>query len=373
MHNIILKAKKNKQFINHNDLSPSSIYLPIKLKLFEMREMKAAVFLGQENIKVMDIEEPEIGPNDVLIKTHYCGICGSDVEAYITGNYPEEIVIGHEISGEVKDFGENVEGFSKGQHVTVNSALPCGRCKYCFSGKPSLCEDLQLMGITLNGGCAELMVAPQRIVYKIPKEIDPLHAILAEPLSIVLHAIRISSFKPNDKVLVQGAGPIGLLTINVLKESGAELIIVSEPSEERRKIAEKVGADYTINPLEQNLSIEIEYLTDGEDVDMIFDAAGVPQTLAANFTLVKKGGEIIVIGITEKETMADFFTVVLNELTIKGSYLGYNEFPTAISMLRKGKIKAKEIITKIYPLEKVEEAFKELLHMPKEGKIAIKI
>jgi len=336
--------------------------------------LKAAVFMGLEDIRVADVPKPEPKAGEVLIKVAYCGICGSDVAAYRTGNYVEGLVIGHEFSGYIEEVGEGVEGFKPGDRVTGNGAVPCGCCKYCLTGKPSQCEDLQMTGVTFNGAMAEYIVMPAKVVYKLPDSLSMLHATLVDTLADVLHAYMISSLKAGDTVLVQGAGPIGACTVEVAELAGASKIIVSEPSPGRRRIAEELGAHVTVDPTSENLGAIVERETGGEGVDIVFDAAGVPASLSSNFTLVKKGGEIVVIGICEEPFEADFFTLVLNQLTVKGSYLGYNEYPLAIKLLAEGEIDADKIITSVIPLEDVvERGFKRLVKPTDECKIVVEL
>ncbi len=336
--------------------------------------LKAAVFMGSGDIRVLDLDKPDFGPKDVLIRVSYCGICGSDVTAYKTGNYVEGMIIGHELSGVVEDVGDDVDHLVPGDRVVVNSAIPCGHCKYCLRGRPSQCENLELIGITREGGMAEYLSVPGWIVYRIPDNLSLIHATLVEPLSNVLHAFKISSFKVGDTALIQGAGPIGVLLLEVLKMAGASKIIVSEISEGRRKLAEELGADVVVNPLKENLPLIVERETGGEGVDIVFDAAGVPETLKSNFTLARKAGEIVIIGITEEPAEADFFTTVLNELTIRGSYLGFNEFQEAIRLVSEGRIHADEIITSIIELDEVvEKGFKKLVKPIKDCKIVVKL
>ncbi|MEM3832421.1 MAG: alcohol dehydrogenase catalytic domain-containing protein [Thermoprotei archaeon] len=336
--------------------------------------MKAAIFYGKEDIRIEDVEIPEIESNEVLIKVAYCGICGSDVTAFKTGNYVSGLIIGHEFSGIVEEVGVDVKRFRKGDRVTANGYIPCGRCKYCLSGKPSLCDDLQMTGITINGALAEYVKLPEHIVYKLPDQLSLLHATLVDPLSNVLHAVNLSGFKPGNSILIQGAGPIGLVTLEVLKRSGAGEIFITEISEKRKILAMELGADTVIDPTKENLPAIIEKETKGEGVDIVFDTTGAPSTLEANFTLVKKGGEIIVIGITEEPVMSDFFTLVVNELTIKGSYGGFNEYPKAIEWLANNHITANKIITSIISLEDLlEKGFKVLIGPAKEGKVVVKL
>jgi len=330
--------------------------------------------MGKEDVQVLNVPKPSIFADEVLIKVAYCGICGSDISAYKTGNYIVGLTIGHEFSGTIEKVGSKVEDLEAGDKVTGNGVIPCGKCSFCMSGKPSLCESMEMPGVTLNGAFAEYIKLPARIIYKLPEELSLLDATLVDPLACVLHSIKLSSFKPLDSVLIQGAGPLGVLTLETLKKSGAGKIMVTEVSDGRKKLAQDLGAYLVIDPREENLPAVIERQTDGLGVDVVFDTAGVPETLSENFTLVRKGGEIMVVGITEEPTPSDFFTVVLNEITIRGAYCGFNEYPLAIEMLSKGLISTRKIITSIIKLEEIDEkGFKSLTNPINDCKIVVNL
>ena len=337
--------------------------------------MKAAFFYGAGDIRVEETEVPEIDDDEVLIKVSYCGICGSDITAFKTGNYVPGIIIGHEFSGIVIKKGKNVNNVNEGDKVVGLSLIPCGKCEYCLSGKPNLCKNALMTGITINGAFAEYVKLPKDAVLKIDNKLNAIEATLVEPLAIVLHAINISSFKPGKSILIQGAGPIGLLTLGMMKISGASKIFLSEISDKRIEVARNLSSDvYFINPSKNNIFSFIEKETDGEGVDIIFDTTGSPTAIKSNYTLVKRGGEIVILGIPELPVESDIFTLVMNEITIKGSFEGVNEFKDAIDFISQRKVNFSSIITSIIPIEKiVEEGFKKLLEMPKEGKIVIKI
>ncbi|MEM2199436.1 MAG: alcohol dehydrogenase catalytic domain-containing protein [Thermoplasmata archaeon] len=337
--------------------------------------MKAAFFYGAGDIRVEETEVPEIDDDEVLIKVSYCGICGSDITAFKTGNYVPGIIIGHEFSGIVIKKGKNVNNVNEGDKVVGLSLIPCGKCEYCLSGKPNLCKNALMTGITINGAFAEYVKLPKDAVLKIDNKLNAIEATLVEPLAIVLHAINISSFKPGKSILIQGAGPIGLLTLGMMKISGASKIFLSEISDKRIEVARNLSSDvYFINPSKSNIFSFIEKETDGEGVDIIFDTTGSPTAIKSNYTLVKRGGEIVILGIPELPVESDIFTLVMDEITIKGSFEGVNEFKDAIDFISQRKVNFSSIITSIIPIEKiVEDGFKKLLEMPKEGKIVIKI
>lgn len=314
--------------------------------------MRAAVFMGREEVVLQDRPVPRVGPRDVLIEVRDCGICGSDLTAYRTGNYEPGIVIGHEFSGVVKEAGDEVDSVSRGEPVVGNAIIPCGRCRYCRQDRPSLCEDLEMTGITIDGAFADYVLLPEDVVYQIPQGLSFKSAAMVDPLATVLRGLRLSSLKAGDFALVQGAGPIGLLTLQAAKAAGATEVWVTEVNDARLQAASQLGAVEAINPLE--VSIEILLERRGiEGPDVIFDCTGSPETLALDPTLVRKGGEIVLLGICEEPVEADFFTPVLNELTIRGSYCGFDEYPMALRMLSEGRIETDLLITSLIHLEDI--------------------
>lgn len=330
--------------------------------------------MGAKNIQVMDMPKPEINPDEVLIKVKYCGICGSDVAAYKTGAYVPGLIIGHEFSGEIVEKGSQVYNLEVGDRVTANGVNPCGCCYYCQHNNPSLCENLQMPGVSINGAFAEYVALPAKIVYKLPDNISDQEAALIDPFANALHGVRRSNFKPGDKTLILGCGPIGIFTIISLKIAGATEIYASEISDVRRSLASKMGATATINPKEENIFTRMEELTQ-RGPDIIFECAGVPQTLKDAVTLVRPGGQIVVISIQEHPVEFDFMTLTMNELSIIGTYAGYEEYPIAIKYLEMGLVDVKPLITRIIPLEKiVKEGFERLVQPNiKDMKILVKI
>ncbi len=314
--------------------------------------MRAAVFMGKEHIVVEERPVPECGPEDVLIGVRDCGICGSDLAAYKTGNYEPGVVIGHEFSGVVEEVGRAVTSVVPGDKVVGNGVLACGRCSYCRKGRPSLCDELEMTGVTIDGAFADYIKLPEGVVYRMPGSLTFRQATMVDPLANVLRGVSLSSLKDGDSVLIQGAGPIGLLTLQAVHDAGAVKVWVTEVNPARLKMAERLGADAAINPLDTSVEVFLER-EGGEGPDLVFDCSGVPQTLAVDPTLVRKAGEIVVLGVCEESVEADFFTVVLNELTIKGSYCGYNEYPSALQALAEGRVDADPLISSIIALEDI--------------------
>ena len=335
--------------------------------------MKAAVFYGIEDIKIEDIDIPSLLNNDVLLKPYYCGICGSDLGAWNYGMYAPGVVIGHEFSAEVVDMGPKVTEWKKGDRVVANSVIPCKKCEFCNEGKYNLCNDMDMPGISMNGGLAERVVMPSDALVPIPESVSAQDAALAEPLSVVLHGVSKVHLTPGQTVLTAGAGTIGLLAAQVARISGASFVAVSEINPFRLELAQKMGF-YGINPLESNTSVEFEKVA-GNLPDCVIECTGVAQAASETFSLVKKGGTVLVLGLSEEVVEADFMTALLNELKYQWSYLGYSELPLALTLIAQKLVDTHSLITDVITLDEiVEKGFKELVSPTSENvKILVKI
>lgn len=320
--------------------------------------MKAAVFYGREDIRVEEVPDPIPLEDEVLLRVRYCGICGSDLSAWKYGMYASGVVLGHEFSAEVEATGAGVTEWSEGDRVVANSIIPCRKCAFCNEGNHSLCNDMRMPGISVNGGLAELVALPADTLLRIPPSVTWRDAALAEPLAVVLHGVRKIHLNPADIVLVLGAGPIGLLAGQVARLSGASFVAVSEVNPLRLHLAETLGF-YPINPRETNVSVEVEREA-GSLPDCVVECTGQAQAAAETFSLVKKGGTVLVLGVTEEIVEADFMTALLNELTYVFAYCGYTELPQAVNLIARGAVDTETLITKEIPLEEVVDGFREL-------------
>jgi len=337
--------------------------------------MKAAVYEGSHEIHVKDVPEPSVGPTDVLVRPRYVGICGTDLSAWEYGMYESGLILGHEFSGDVVEVGKDVKAWRKGDRVVPNSLLPCGKCSFCRTQRYSICDDMQMIGISMNGGLAELVALPQDVLHRLPKGMDYKKGALVEPLSIVLHGFNRINFLSGGSVLVMGTGPIGVLAVYIARLRGASVVYASEVRSRRLEMARAAGADQVVNPMKESLPLRIESLTDGQGTDVVVECTGAPGPTSESFQLVKRGGTVLVLGISEEPVEVDFMRSVLNELSIRFSYLGYAEFPEAIRLLAEGIIDPSSMITKVIPLDRiVEDGFEALAHPDNQDvKVLVKI
>ncbi|UCH03703.1 MAG: alcohol dehydrogenase catalytic domain-containing protein [Candidatus Thorarchaeota archaeon] len=333
--------------------------------------MRAAVYGGAQDIQVKEIPEPILGPRDVLVRPKYVGICGTDLSAWEYGMYEGGLVLGHEFTGEIVDVGNEVTEWRVGDRVVPNSLIPCGVCSYCTSHRHSLCEDMQMVGISMNGGLADLVGLPETTLHTLPETVDFKAGVFVEPLAVAIRGFHRVDFGEGMDVLVLGTGPIGLLSIQYAKIKGASKVYASEIQEARLQAARNVGADMVINPQNESLSLRLENYTAAAGVDLVVECTGKPQPTAESFSVVKRGGSILILGISEEPVEVDFMTGVLNELTVHFSYLGYAEFPEAIELLADKQIQTEQLITRVIPLERVVEDGFEALTRPDSSDVKV--
>lgn len=306
-----------------------------------------------------DLPKPEINPDEVLIKVKKCGICGSDIGSYLTGAMEsQQIILGHEFSGEIVELGEKVKKLKVGDRVTANPNVPCLDCYYCNHGLENMCI-FYTIGVTHDGALSEFVKVRADRIHKLPDSVSFEEAALVEPLSNGVQAVRMSGLRVGDNAAVFGAGPIGLVTILALKAAGASYIYVIEPIEAKQKMALELGADEVFDPKRWSKIIK---LTNKIGPDYVFDCVGIPETIMTSMQLVKMGGTIIIIGMhPETFEMKGFLQFMTKNLTMKGMYLVDQEsFSTAIRLIEQKKVDVLPLITKQITLDAVPEEIENL-------------
>lgn len=326
--------------------------------------MKAAVFKEKGVLKVEDVPEPEIGPRDVLLQVTHCAICGSDLHRYMYGMLKPGVIMGHEFSGKIVDKGKEVQAFQIGDRVTRGVTRSSGKinpAKDVFS-LPSRYSAKELGFSSLRPGAyAECMAVNAETVMKIPDFVTNLEASLTEPLTVALHAVRLSKIRLGDKVLVLGAGPIGLLAQQCASASGAMRIYVSEINAARRNIASKLGAYEVFDPNKVNLVEEIVRDTE-VGVDLAFECAGANPTLQNALEAVRVSGRVIVISLAWEPVYCLPVDWVGREIEMKTSYGTLpHEWLIAVWLLESKKVQVKPMISEVIPLRDIQKAFQELL------------
>jgi threonine dehydrogenase-like Zn-dependent dehydrogenase len=327
--------------------------------------VRVPVLKGPRKIEWKDKPKPGVGPAEILVKVEYCGICGSDAHGYDEGKViPAGTVLGHEFSGVVAETGKTVQSFKPGDAVVVK---PFADPEETTAGsqKPILTIEQLLetaIGISpkQDGAFAEYVSIPYPDVmaFHLPRNVSFTEGALAEPLAVSLHGVRLSRLKPGARAVVIGGGMIGLGVIQFLRLGGAGRIVVLEVSSEKGRIAEKLGADAVLNPLAApgNTKEEVLNLTDGIGADMVFECSGAPSALQNSVGYVRRGGQVIVVGLHGTEVPFDFFWMLHWEVEMKGSMAyHYDEFKYVVEFLEKGRLHTEPLITDTIRLDELEE------------------
>lgn len=322
--------------------------------------MNAIVF---EKLGVFKYEKrpiPMIQNNDeILIKILAASICGTDV--HILENPPgvianTGIILGHECVGEVVAMGEQVKGYTIGDHLILDNNIPCGICPECQSGHSNLCGNRASMGVHIDGVFAQYAVAPESMTVKISRDIPVEAAIFAEPLNCVMGAVKKLKVMPGDTVLILGGGPIGQYFTAMMKLAGAGKVLVSEISDFREQFATMNGANRVINPLKENLLEEVLKETNGIGADTVIDAVGI--LLPDAIRTVKTGGEILLFGMNATARLEiNQNDIVARGLTIYGNFIGLNTLRNVANVLENNLVNFENMITHKLPLSKFEEGF----------------
>jgi threonine dehydrogenase-like Zn-dependent dehydrogenase len=299
--------------------------------------MAAAVYQSPGVVTVEERPVPRPGADQVVVRVHSCGICGSDIHQLRDGwGLPKGVVAGHEWSGTIAAVGDGVTEWSVGEVVVGGSSPKCGTCRRCLEGKPSQCENRHSMTSEhTDGAFAEFIVARAAGVLRLPEGLAPRHAALAEPLSVAMHGITRAGVKPDDSVMVFGAGPIGALSIAALVARGIGDITVVEPNEGRRALAAKLGAKEVVDPSELEVypSWEPERQSP-RAAHVVLECSGHRAAIESAFSQVKRGGILVMVGAGIDHPTFDINRMILNEITVTGSFVyDLGGFERALALL----------------------------------------
>lgn len=326
--------------------------------------MKSAVFLGKQNIQVMERELPELGSDEVLIKVMACGVCGSDVHIYdgdqgSTSTTPP-LVQGHEFSGVVVEVGNNVTSCKKGDRVCVDPADNCNECYYCASGMMHHCEHMGAIGTNIDGGFSQYCKVPGRLIHHLADDVTFIEGAMAEPLACCINGADRSNIKVGDNVVVYGGGMIGLLLLQLAKRKGAANVVLVEPVEEKRKMAEKLGAVFTINPVQENVKAAL--LSHGlNHIQVVIETCGRKNTSEEAIDIADRGGTVILFAVTKVDSKIDLMTYELfqKELTIKGSYCSPYAMGRAVELINSHSIDVTTMLAGTKSLEGLTEILRD--------------
>ncbi len=325
--------------------------------------MKAALLFGTEKIEIREVPRPSPREGEVLIRVREVGICGSDFSKYQGHNGGILPVIpGHEAVGEIAALGSGVDDICIGERVALQPSLACGTCSACLSGWDNMCPNKIRLGVDRDGAFAEYVTAPRKFVWNLPDDLSFNDAVLTEPLAVVVHGTKKLPPMAGDRVLVYGAGTMGLLFLQMASLAGAHMTALNT-SKPRLEVARQFGAD-TFSSWER---LEAE---SPRGFTAVYETTGHPVALPQIVRWCAPGGRILLVGLSALESSVPTAAITRKELLIQGTIVYRNEFPEAIKLLQSGRIRTDLFITNRYPLEKLPEVLAEF-RSPKRVKDVI--
>ena len=342
--------------------------------------MKAVILHGPENYpnnyEVTDIPRPVCGPDDLVIKMRAAALCGTDKRIFTgakTKGIRPDSVVGHEICGEITEIGQNVTGYTVGEKVAIANVIPCGLCPACLSGHENACMERKAIGYEFNGGFEEYIRIPDVCiksgnVVKLPENVSFDAGALIEPLACCIRGLKNTGTGFGDTVLIIGAGPIGLMHLELSLLAGAKKVFVSEPDASKREIAAKLGASLVIDPGHEDLEKIIMEATDNEGVDRIVMAIGVNALVNTAFKLAKRGGTVCLFAGFPKGKMSEIDPSVIhyNEIRVTGSTAYQRiDYLQAADMVIEKKIDLDAIVSHRFSLDEFRKALD--IHMAGTG------
>ena len=331
--------------------------------------MKAVIVDRPRSLRVADVPKPQISrPDDVLVRISCGGICGSDVGIYTGANtivtYPR--IIGHEFGGIVEAVGSAVEALKPGDAVAVDPVISCGRCRACRSGRPNVCAGVEVRGVHRDGGFAEYAVAPEASAHRIDLDRVPPEAVaLVEPYSIGVEVAHRGRVGAGDRVLVLGAGPIGLTVMQVAKLKGAG-VMIADLMDRRLARAARLGAEVTVNVARDDVARAVADFTEGEGASVVVDCACTPDTFRQALELAGAAGRVVSLGLVARPSAIASMQIVKKGLDVLGSRLNNRRFPEVIDLFERGCIDPTAILSAVLPCDCAEAAIQQILQHPEE-------
>ncbi len=339
--------------------------------------MQAALVTGKKEISLVEFDEPSSSDNHTVVAISYCGICGTDLHAFLSGEPYNPAICGHEWVGHVAAPSLQKNNFKEGDRVAIGVASACGSCSACLKGDGAHCES-SFAGATgrgpnapKHGGFAPAIAFPTDRLYHVPKELTDEQAGILEPATVAVHAMRRTEIRLGDTVVVIGAGPIGLLVAQCARLSGAGKLVVIEPEAGRRKLATQLGADITIDPTEEGHQDAIRDAL-GSGADVVFECAGIPATIQQAIEMSRRGGQVSLVGVANSLATINPALWMVQEIKLVSSiaYL-HEDFEITKGLVADGRIDLETLHTSTVGLNEIQDAFDRLSSHPNEVKILV--
>lgn len=328
--------------------------------------MKVVQIEQPGKIEIVEKPIPQAQKGEALLKIKYCGICGSDMQTF-TGNQPFASyprIPGHEFSAEIVEIEENDRGLEKGMLVTANPYFNCKTCYSCQRGRFNCCESNETMGVQRDGAFSEYITMPIERIYQ-GKGLEAKTLAMIEPFTIGYHAANRGQIQAGDRVLVLGAGPIGLFAMLSAKLKGAQ-VWIADFNEKRLAYAKSLGAEDGINLGQEDLLERLEQISPGQGMDVVMEAVGIPESFLNAINAVAFGGKIILIGNGTREVTFNQSLLIKKEVDLYGSRNSLNVFEDLIDYIQQGQVEIDSMVSNVYKFEDSIQAFEDIKNNPND-------
>jgi len=322
--------------------------------------MKAALTLSKFDISIQEVSVPEPDENQLLIEVKACGVCGTDHHIFsgqTRGNYP--VVMGHEMSGVIRKTGAKTHDFKPDDRVAVDPNVFCNRCKYCHQGQVNHCQNLEAIGVTQNGGFAEYVTVPTSNIYLMPEEMSFISGALMEPFSCILRGLEQITINSEEKILIYGAGMIGIIMAQLIRKYYSSKIIIAETNKSRRRTA--ADLDFTvINSLNETFQEQVTDYFNQPGADVIIDATGSQAAQNQALKLTTKGTRFLIFGVSKESSRISIspYQIYENELKIVGSFLNPFTSEKSVEIISSSKdLVLDELVDKKLSLDDIPDFF----------------
>jgi (R,R)-butanediol dehydrogenase/meso-butanediol dehydrogenase/diacetyl reductase len=340
--------------------------------------MRAGLVTGKGRVELVEMPDPKPEPGKAVVEIAYCGICGTDVHAWLSGDPYNPAICGHEWVGTVAARGADVRNVKEGDRVVAGVAPACGACPACHAGDPLHCVSalLGMIGVgplaAKHGGFARAIAVEAARLSRVPRALSDEDAALVEPATVAVHAVRRTEVRLGDFAVVLGAGPIGLLVLQCARAAGALRVIVVEPDESRGALALELGADRVLRPGVDDVAARVAEICAPLGPDVVFECAGVPATIQQSVSLVRRGGIVSLVGLASAAAQIDPGSWLVKEVRFVAS-LGYlhEEFDLAMALIADGRIRVAPLHTSTVGLDALGAAFAKLAVPAGEVKILV--
>jgi (R,R)-butanediol dehydrogenase/meso-butanediol dehydrogenase/diacetyl reductase len=338
----------------------------------------AGLVVGKEKIELREFPDPEPEPGKAVVQIAYCGICGTDLHPYHTGDPYNPAICGHEWMGTVSGVGAGVTAVREGDRVGIGVASACGQCPECKSGDATHCMGV-LMGMLgigplapPHGGFASAIGIDATRLYPIHNDLSDEEAAFLEPATVAVHALRRTPLRLGDRIVVLGAGPIGLLVLQCARAAGAGIAVVVEPDPHRAQLAAELGASVVLDPRAEDFAQQVQQNCGLAGPDVVFECAGIPSTIDQAANLVRRGGTVALVGLASVPAEISPMTWLAREVSMIAS-LGYlhDEFDYTMQLIADGRLRVVPLHTGTVGLDGLDGAFRGLLSGSGDVKVLV--